>query len=267
MFPPSPVKLAHTLEPQNRTYFESNSADDDDDDDDDDDSYETLRQCQIQENQLVLQQLGLIPPAAEPGRIPPVTVKREHIPVTVKREPKPLINLRRNPKRKSNSVVYNTKILKLRTSTGDFLASRPERMTPPPSIIYGGIAGVPVLRTWDTKAHIGSTHDGGLRVRTTSLAPAASLCIYAQDLGATTTWQSSLDFGDRLTFVSSYGNYTFQDRVSGSVQVRHQTFDHRVHQSLLLNMEYSTEVRVIRGSKSSSCWAPENGEPRSSERS
>jgi hypothetical protein len=43
-------------------------------------------------------------------------------------------------------------------------------------------------------------------------------------------------------------------------QVRHQTFEHQVHKSLLMNVAQQIEVRVIRGSKSSNCWAPEEGE-------
>ena len=213
-----------------------------------DEDYETLRERQIQANQALLEQLGLGP--VEP-RIP------------VKRIPKPkLIEPRRNSRRQSqsSSIVYDGRILKHRLSTGEYSNSRPSRPPPPPSIIYGQLPGVPVLRTWDLRCHIGPMHDGGLRVRTTSSHPAASLCLYSMNLGEHKAWQDSLDFGSRFTFISAYGNFTFGDR-QGAGQVRHQTFEHDVHKSLLLNVEQGIEVRVIRGSRSSNCWAPEEGEP------
>ena len=222
-------------------------------------SYEILRERQIQENRDLLELLGLAPHQA------PIAGPARHHPI-VKREVKPTLvaELRRNSRRQSRSefIVYNGGILKARTSTGEFLTHRPERQPPPPSIIYGHIPGVPVLRTWDYRHHIGSMHDGGLRVRTTSDHPAASLCFYTMSAGANTAWQDSLDFGDHFTFITAYGNFTFEDN-QRSGQVRHQTYEHQVHKSLLLNVAHGVEVRVIRGSKSSSCWAPEEGEFRS----
>jgi hypothetical protein len=147
-----------------------------------DETYERLRERQIQENQALLEQLGLAPhqaPVAGPVQ-PRVVVKREFKPTVTE--------LRRNSRRRtqSSSIVYNGKALTQRNSTGEFLTSRPDRPPPAPSIIYGHIPGVPVLRTWDYRYHIGPMHDGGLRVRTTSCRPAASLCIYTTNLGKNT---------------------------------------------------------------------------------
>jgi hypothetical protein len=78
-------------------------------------------------------------------------------------------------------------------------------------------------------------------------------------------WQDSLDFGNRFTFISAYGNYTFGDNVKGGggqVQVRDQTFEHAIHQALEKNVEMGTMIRVIRGSRSNCVWAPEHGKSR-----
>lgn len=227
------------------------------DDSEPEETYEEARERQIAENRALLSQLGL----DQLGLPPPVD---DHL--RVKREPKPPVDpasLRRNSRRQSQSasIVYNGRELKRRTFTGEYLDHRPERALAPPAIVYGHIPGIPVGRTWDYRAHLGEVHDGGLRVRSTNaLQPAASLCIYSTTVSAANTaWQSALDSGDRFTFISAYGNYNFSDR-ERSGQVRDQTWGHEVHKALLRNVEEDREVRVIRGSKSESRWAPEEGE-------
>jgi hypothetical protein len=79
-------------------------------------------------------------------------------------------------------------------------------------------------------------------------------------------WQDSLDFGNRFTFISAYGNFSFRDGIRGGggaqVQSRDQTFEHAIHQALEKNVEMGTVIRVIRGSRSNCVWAPEHGESR-----
>jgi hypothetical protein len=237
-------------------------------------TYEQARERQIAENQALLEGLGLFQIPTLPGASSSSSSTPNPAGQRIKREEKPVIDpasLRRTSRRPASKgqIVYNGRALKQRTSTGEFLRYQPEPKAAPPSIVYGNVPDVPVFRTWDHKTLISPTvHDGGLRVRTTSLKPAASLCLYSQGGfrgSANMAWQDSLDFGNRFTFISAYGNYTFGDNVKGGggqVQVRDQTFEHAIHQALEKNVEMGTVIRVIRGSRSNCVWAPEHGESR-----